>query len=190
MAAAMRAPGLLAKPEDLQIGQEKELRFRSGPAAVEVRRPDLECPGCKRQRYGRGIPPPVPAGKDVLLFEQLREAVDLVGGDGDAPAVCQALPYVVQHISQAARKTGSVDKRHRFNRQQVAVRRRAKRQDTTSVQRLANTRPGRDRAAKPAGNSPLATKASRSSCACRSSCDATSSTADGSSTITRLSAMR
>src|SRR4051795_9335305 len=107
MAAAMRAPGLLAKPEDLQIGEEKKLRFQSGPAAVEVRRPDLECPRCQRQRYGGSIPPPVPARKDILLFEQLREAVDLVGGDGDPPAACQALPYVVQHFSQAACESGS-----------------------------------------------------------------------------------
>ena len=97
MAAAVRAAGLLAKPEDLQIGQEQELRFRSGPAAVEVRRANLECPGGKRQRRGRGVPPPVPARKDVLLFEELRQPVDLVGGDGDAPAVCQALPHVFQH---------------------------------------------------------------------------------------------
>src|SRR5215212_2091855 len=109
MAAVMRAPGLLTKPEDFEIGQEQEFRFPSGPAAVEIRCPNLKCPGCKRQRSGRRVPPPVPERKDVLLFEELSEAVDLIGGDSDAPAVCQALSYVVQHITEATRKLGRVD---------------------------------------------------------------------------------
>src|SRR5688572_14729570 len=66
MAAAVCAPGLLAKSKDLEVSQKDELRLRSGPAAVEVRRPDLECAGCKRQRRGSGVAQPVPTWKDVL----------------------------------------------------------------------------------------------------------------------------
>jgi hypothetical protein len=61
-----------------------------------------------------------------LLFEELGEPVDLIGGDRDAPTICQALPYVLQHITQTTRKPGSVDERHRFTRCRLAVNRSAK----------------------------------------------------------------
>ena len=151
MATVMGASGLLAKPEDLQVGQEEELGFLGGPAAVEIRRLDLECPGCKRQRPGRGTPPSVAAGKDVLLFEQLCEAVNLIRGYGNAPAVCQTLPHVLQHVAQAARKPGRVGKGHGLAGHELAISRGAQRQDTTSIQRLVNARPECDGAAKTRG---------------------------------------
>ena len=135
MAAAMCATGLLAKPEYLQIGQEKELRFRSDQPLSRSDVRISSVPGASGSGTAEASPP-VPAGKDILLFNELREAVDLVGSDGDPPAVCQALPYVVQQIIQATRKPGCVDHCHRFNRQKVDVKPRSKRQDTTGAQLL------------------------------------------------------
>ena len=53
VAAAVGAPGLLAKAEELQIGEEKELRFGRGPAAVEIGGADLE--RARRQAAGGAV---------------------------------------------------------------------------------------------------------------------------------------
>ena len=88
MPATVGAPGLLAEPEQLEIGQQHELAIRGRPSAVEVGGADLQ--GARQEwRRGRSASAAaVAAGKDVTLFEQLREAIDLIGGDGDCASHC------------------------------------------------------------------------------------------------------
>ena len=148
MAAAMRAAGLLAKPEDLQIGEEKELRFRSGPAAVEIRCPNLECPGCNgsgaaeasRRRSRRGK-------MSCSSNNSVRRSTWSVAMAMRQPSTrrcrtsCSTSPRRPANLGASASVTVWLGN-------EFAVSRSAKRQYATSAQRLANARPGRDRAAK------------------------------------------
>ncbi len=107
----MGAAGLLAESENLQIGQQEQLRIERGPAAVEVGGANLERSRRQRRRSAVGGAAAVAPGKDVLLFEQLGEAVDLIGGDRHAPAILQPLPHAPprHRASRPANRGGSTN---------------------------------------------------------------------------------
>ncbi len=58
------------------------------------------------------VPAAVAARKHVLFFEQFRESVNLISGDGDAPSVAQALSNVFDCFTQPAREPRRLHKIH------------------------------------------------------------------------------
>ena len=102
--SAATPAGLLAEPEDLEIGQEEQLSVRKRPPDRRIGDANIQ-----RARWERGIAGVRAdlAGEDILFLENLAQPARLVGRDLDRPTLVEQRGHVFHQSLRAAGEKGS-----------------------------------------------------------------------------------